>query len=111
MNAGKPAMTLRIAWTTVETSDDAGQLANGIMESKLAACVQIDGPVRSVYPWKGRIESAEEYRLWIKYPAKNEAELQRLVHRVHPYEVPQWVAVDSAAVSDAYLEWIRNETN
>ncbi|NDV63181.1 divalent-cation tolerance protein CutA [Puniceicoccales bacterium CK1056] len=105
-NMEKPAeVKLRIAWTTVETPEDANRLAHAIMESRQAACVQIDGPVRSLFHWEGKLESSNEVRLWIKYPKQNESALQKLVDEAHPYEVPQWVAVDAVAVMTAYGEW------
>ena len=109
MDAYQLATVLRIAWTTVETVEDAEALARKIVESKLAACAQIDGPIHSVYPWKGEIESAREYRLWVKYPEENENALRECVQRFHPYEVPQWISVDAASASDGYLEWVLRE--
>lgn len=96
---------LRIAWTTVETTTDAESLAREIMDSHLAACVQMDSPVRSMFRWKGKLETSEEIRLWVKYPAGNEEALQRLVNTHHPYEVPQWVSVDAETMARAYGEW------
>ncbi|MGC9449986.1 MAG: divalent-cation tolerance protein CutA [Oceanipulchritudo sp.] len=97
--------SLRIAWTTVETSGQAEKLARLAVESNLAACVQIDAPIRSVYQWKGTVESTTEVRLWIKYPAGNEMALWELIRGNHPYGIPQWIAVDAAAVSSAYRDW------
>jgi periplasmic divalent cation tolerance protein len=102
---------LRIAWTTVEKPEDANSLATSIMESRLAACVQMDSPIRSYFHWKGKLESTNEIRLWIKYPKQNEEALQDLVKRTHPYEVPQWIAVDAAAVMAAYGEWASSTTS
>lgn len=100
-------LALRIAWTTVATATDASRLAQSIVAAKLAACVQIDGPIHSVYPWEGKIECSEEFRLWLKYPASNEEAVRELVHRLHPYSVPQWVAVEAQSVGTAYLHWVR----
>lgn len=103
-------LRLQIAWTTVESAADADSLAAVIIESGLAACVQIDGPIRSVYTWKGRLETGSETRLWIKFPQRNATALWKLVDRMHPYEVPQWVVIETAAVAEAYANWVEEIT-
>ena len=57
---------LMIAWTTVATRSDAERLASGAVTAGLAACVQIDGPMRSIYRWEGKIENSDEFRLTFK---------------------------------------------
>lgn len=103
-------LTLRIAWTTVASADEASRLAQAVIATRLAACVQIDGPIRSVYAWEGKIACTEEFRLWLKYPASNEEAVHELVHRLHPYTVPQWIAVEARSVGAAYLHWVREST-
>ncbi len=96
-----------IAWTTVATPDDAARLARGAIGAGLAACVQVDGPIRSHYRWKGRIESASEYRLLFKYLPGQAAALEEWVRARHPYETAEWVAVRAERVSEKYLSWAR----
>ena len=102
---------LRIAWTTVESVSDAECLATVIMDSHLAACEQIDSPIRSMFHWKGKLDASTEIRLWIKYPDNNEDALQDLVRSHHPYELPQWIAVEATAVAKAYGDWVISTTS
>jgi periplasmic divalent cation tolerance protein len=97
---------IHIAWTTVASPEDADRLAEAIIASRLAACVQMDAPIRSAYPWKGKVERETEIRLWIKYPAANEPALQQLLGRIHPYETPQWIAVRAEAAAPPYARWV-----
>lgn len=94
-----------IGWTTVETREQAETLARGLVEARLAACVQIDGPILSVYRWQNRVETAPEHRLAIKFLANRQVELEAwLLHR-HPYETPEWIVVRADRVSEKYLSW------
>ena len=97
-----------IAWTTVATAEDATRLAHGAVEARLAACVQIDGPVTAHYRWEGRIESAQEYRLQFKLPPERAAALESWVRSRHPYATPEWVVVRAEQVSEKYLSWVRS---
>lgn len=94
-----------IAWTTVETREQAEHLARGLVEARLAACVQIEGPIRSHYRWDGRATDAEEFRLMIKYLPLRQLELETWVRARHPYENPEWVVVRAEHVAEKYLSW------
>jgi len=96
---------MRLAWTTLSKLTDAEKLARAAIEQSLAACAQIEGPIRSVYRWQGKIEDAQEYRLCFKLLPGNSAALEALVHSLHPYDVPEWVCVDATHVSEKYLSW------
>ncbi len=96
-----------LAWTTVATPEDATRLAGGAVESGLAACVQVDGPVTSHYRWQGKLESAPEYRLLFKLLPERAAALEEWVRTRHPYETPEWVVVRAEQVSEKYLSWAR----
>jgi periplasmic divalent cation tolerance protein len=100
---------MKIAWTTTETREQAAKLATICVESKLTACVQISGPITSIYTWNGKIEEAIEYRLTFKFPSFKLQALRERVLRNHPYETPQWVAVDTTDVSEAYKTWAENQ--
>ncbi len=97
--------TLLIGWTTVDSEAAAQRLARGLVESELAACVQIDAGVESVYRWKGNIESEREWRLMVKFAAARSGELLAYLEANHPYDVPEWVTVRAEAVAPAYLKW------
>ena len=96
-----------LAWTTVATSEDASRLARGAVEARLAACVQVEGPVTSHYRWQERLESTQEYRLMFKILPEHAAALEAWVRAQHPYDTPEWVVVRADHVSEKYLSWAR----
>jgi periplasmic divalent cation tolerance protein len=94
-----------IAWTTVATPAEAERLAGEIVKLRLAACVQIEGPIRSYFIWQGRTESTSEFRLTLKFlPSQSEA-LEAYIMAKHPYETPEWVVVPVERVAGKYLSW------
>ena len=96
--------------TALETESAAAALAGALVEERLAACVQVIGPVRSTYRWKGAVERATE---WLCVAKTGEARLTATVARIrtlHPYEQPEIVATAIDAGDTGYLEWIRRET-
>ena len=95
--------------TTVSSPAAAKALAREILAQRLAACVQIDEKVTSLYRWKGELREDAEVRLVIKSLPGCEAALQALFARHHPYEVPQFLAQRMSA-SQAYADWARAET-
>jgi len=97
--------TLLIGTTTVSTRADADKLARALVESRLAACVQIDGPITSVYSWQNKLETAPEFRLTIKFPSANAPALETWLRANHPYDTPEWLAVPSEIVAEKYLSW------
>lgn len=94
-----------IGWTTVETKEQAETLATGLVEARLAVCVQIDGPITSIYRWDGRKAAAAEFRLMIKFAAVRHLELEAWLLSRHPYQIPEWVVVRADHVSEKYLSW------
>jgi len=100
-----------VAWTTVSTRADADRLARGAVESRLAVCTQIDGPVTSHYHEEGRLQQAEHFRIWNKYLPGNASTLSNWIHTHHPYTTPQWIEVSAESVGEKYLSWaIANST-
>ena len=96
--------------TTVGSRDAARALATEILAHKLAACVQVEEGLTSLYHWKGALHEDPEVRLVIKTAPECAAPLQALFTRSHPYELPQFLAVSMAA-SPAYADWVRAETS
>jgi periplasmic divalent cation tolerance protein len=96
-----------IAWTTVATLEDASRLAQEAVETHLAACVQVDGPVTSHYQWMGRMESAQEYRLMFKFLPEQAESLETWIGAHHPYDTPEWIVTRAEHVSEKYLSWAR----
>jgi len=94
--------------TTVASRADALRLGHAVLERRLAACIQVEEGLTSLYRWQGKDCEDAEVRLTIKtLPGCAEA-LQALFGEVHPYEVPQFLAVGMRA-SPAYAEWVRSE--
>lgn len=96
-----------VATTTVATREQADALAQEILAQCAAACVQIDGPLTSHYQWNGAVETATEWRLTIKTTQAAGPALAELVHRLHPYELPQWWIARAQQVSPGYARWIQ----
>jgi periplasmic divalent cation tolerance protein len=96
----------RIVLTTVGLSENAEQLANALVERRLAACVNIVGPIRSVYRWKDAIEREQEYLLLIKTTAERAADLAAAFSELHPYELPERVELNIDGGSEDYLNWL-----
>ncbi len=101
-----------IAWTTVPSKAVADEIASASVAARLAACVQIDGPITSHYLWQGAQETSEEYRLTFKFLPSQHAALETWVHAHHPFETPQWIVVKAEYVAEKYLSWARaNSSN
>nr|PZN81111.1 MAG: divalent-cation tolerance protein CutA [Pseudomonadota bacterium] len=88
----------------------ASRIARQLVEEKLAACVNRLTPVRSTYSWKGRIEDEPEVLLIIKTTAARYGELELRLKALHPYEVPEIIALPIVRGSGSYLEWLAAET-
>ena len=83
----------RIVLTTIGSQELAEKLAQQLVGRRLAACVNIVGPIRSVYRWKEKIEHEDEYLLLIKTTTEHTAQLQAAFKKLHPYELPECVEV------------------
>ena len=98
----------RVVLVTSGSLKEARRIARHVVSKRLAACVNIQlNPVESFYTWKGRMESAREHLLVIKTTAKRLAELEREVHRMHSYDVPEFIALVVNAGSQRYLSWLQ----
>ena len=94
--------------TTVDDKNAAGKIAELILKKRLAACVQIS-PCQSMYRWQGNIERAEEYLCIIKSSLDLYPELEKAIREIHPYDVPEILAVEVVAGDSKYLEWLQQE--
>lgn len=95
--------------TTVATREDAERIARSLLEERLAACIQIVGPITSMYRWQGAIERADEYQCQIKTRSAKFGLIEEAISRIHPYEVPEVVAVPIPVCGGAYASWLRDE--
>ena len=105
----RPQDTLLVI-TNLPDRASAERLAEALIERRAAACVNLMAPCRSVYPWQGAVEHAEEYPLFAKTPADRYDALQETIRELHPYELPEIIAVRLDAGLPAYLEWVAAET-
>jgi periplasmic divalent cation tolerance protein len=96
--------------TTVDSEDAGEQLARGITGARLAACVQIVGPIKSLYWWQGEFEEAREWQLIIKTTSNRLSALEKYIKANHSYETPEITATEISWGSSEYLGWISAET-
>lgn len=103
-------MTPLLVLTNVPERAAAERLADMLVEQRLAACVSILAPCRSVYRWKGAVQRDEEYPILMKTTAERYPALEQALRAAHPYELPEIIAVPVARGLPAYLEWVAGET-
>jgi periplasmic divalent cation tolerance protein len=96
-----------VVLVTCRSAKEADRIARSLVAARLAACGNIlSSPVRSIYRWKERIESATEVLLIIKTSCRRFPALQAAIKRLHSYEVPEIIALPIAAGSRSYLSWL-----
>jgi periplasmic divalent cation tolerance protein len=96
----------RVILTTIGSAEEARQFADTLVERRLAACVNIVGPIRSVYRWQGTVHDDPEYLLLIKTTAERATELEEAFAELHPYDLPERVDLRIEAGSTGYLNWL-----
>jgi periplasmic divalent cation tolerance protein len=104
-------MRVVVVLTNLPDSDSAFNLGRHLVEHGLAACANVLAPVRSVYRWQGRIEEANEVPLLIKTTDERYAALEQAIASLHPYEVPEIIALPVESGLAAYLEWVALQTD
>jgi periplasmic divalent cation tolerance protein len=97
--------------TTAETKTDAQEIANAVVEMRLAGCAQIVGPITSTYWWQEKIEAAEEWICVIKTRESLYPRLEKAILEMHPYEVPEVLATPVKTGSKSYLDWLADNTS
>ena len=103
-------MPVLLVLCTCPDRDTAESIARALVERRLAACVSVLPGVLSVYRWQGAVEQATELQLVIKTTRDRYAEVEAAVQAVHPYELPELIAVEPVAGLARYLDWIAAET-
>lgn len=104
------AEPIRLVLTTCPTAELAQAIARTLVEERLAACVNVLAPCRSVYRWQGEVCDDAEVPLLIKTAAACYPALEARLRALHPYELPEVVAVDLDDGSAAYLDWVVAQT-
>jgi periplasmic divalent cation tolerance protein len=97
------------ALTTTEKKNDAKKIAKLLLEKRLASCVQIFGPTLSTYWWKGKIEKAKEWLCIIKSKKELYKDIEKAIKEVHPYEIPEIIAIPIITGSKDYFKWLNKE--
>jgi periplasmic divalent cation tolerance protein len=110
MNAKAPDFSALLVLTNLPDRAAAEKLADMLVERRLAACVNILAPCRSVYRWKAVLQHDEEHPLLIKTSAARYAALEQAIRAGHPYELPEIIAVPIERGLPAYLDWVAGET-
>jgi periplasmic divalent cation tolerance protein len=96
--------------TTIDGADAAAELARKIVDARLAACVNIIGPIRSFYRWEGRVHDEQEWQCWAKTNVDRVAELKEFIKENHSYDVPELIVLSIADGSTEYLKWLTDQT-
>ena len=103
-------MSTLLVLTNLPDRAAAERLADALIEKRVAACVNILAPCRSVYRWKGAVQHDEEHPVLIKTTAERYPALETAIRAVHPYELPEIIAVPIERGLPAYLAWVDAET-
>lgn len=96
----------RVVLSTIDDAGRARELARMLVERRLVACVNVVGPLRSIYRWQGAVEEAEEHLLVIKTVAARVDALRRALVEAHPYDVPELIVLPVEGGHRPYLDWI-----
>lgn len=101
--------TVLLVFSTAPDLELARKIAQHLVEHRLAACVNVLAPCQSIYSWEGGVEDATEIPLLIKTTAARYGMLEEAIHSLHPYEVPEIVALPVSHGLPAYLGWVDRE--
>jgi periplasmic divalent cation tolerance protein len=95
-----------VAFSTVAGAEDAERIARELVERRLAACVNVVPGVVSIYRWQGKVEREEERLLVMKTRGERFPALREALAAIHPYDVPELIAIPIEDGSPAYLQWL-----
>ena len=101
---------LKVVLVTTGREEQAVSIARVLVGERLAACVNVVGPVRSIYRWRDAIEDDREYLLIIKTRATLYIKLEKRVRELHTYEVPEVLALNADRGSPPYVKWLLEST-
>ncbi len=96
--------------TTADKREVAEKIGRHLVERRLASCAQIVGPMKSIYWWKGKVEETDEWLCIIKSRASHYEEIEKEITSLHPYEVPEIIALKVERGFADYMKWIMDET-
>ena len=95
-----------VVLATAGSEDEAARIARAVVEERLAACVNVVGPIRSIYRWEGAVEDAREWLLVAKARAADVPGLDARIRALHSYDVPEVLALPIVGGAETYLAWL-----
>jgi periplasmic divalent cation tolerance protein len=107
----KKAAPFRVVLVTAPHLKAARRLARVALRARLAACANLIAGLESHYWWRGKIETGSEVLILFKTRARHLAKLEKLILKEHPYETPEFVALELAGGNERYLKWLARETS
>ncbi|CAK5073714.1 unnamed protein product [Meloidogyne enterolobii] len=110
MNSKMATALYKVVYVTVPSTEVGKNIAKEIIQKRLAACVNIVPHLTSIYEWKGKIEEESESLLIIKTEADRLVQLEEIVNKIHPYDVPEFIVLPIEKGSEPYLKWIYKQT-
>ncbi len=100
-----------MVYVTASSEEEAGKIAKALLETKLAACVNIVKNVRSIYRWQGKVEDGSEVLMIVKSRRGLFGRLCDAIRKIHSYSVPEIIALPIIEGSEDYLKWLEQETS
>ena len=101
----------KLVLTTAGSREEAEKIAQALVERRLAACVNLVGPIQSVYRWQGKVETAAEHLLVIKTTAGLFDAVAKAIRELHSYELPECIQLPVEAGSAEYMKWIEESVS
>lgn len=101
-----PTPSIRLVLTTAASRDEADRIAAALVEAHLAACVNVVPGITSTYRWRDGVETADELLLLIKTTVENLEAVESALHRLHSYELPEFLVLQPEAAGKAYADWL-----
>ncbi len=95
--------------TTTSSRSEARQIAHDLVSNRLAACVQLTGPIESIYRWQGELCEATEYRCTIKSTASRASQIVDAIQRQHSYETPEILVTAIFDIAPDYAQWLKSQ--